>query len=63
MPGRTITIEDNPNRNAYICLKHYRDDEGRYILHLRGAIIGDTRGFFPEHHTRSDHKCQEMEKY
>uniref|UniRef100_A0A7N0SVH0 Large ribosomal subunit protein uL2 RNA-binding domain-containing protein n=1 Tax=Kalanchoe fedtschenkoi TaxID=63787 RepID=A0A7N0SVH0_KALFE len=30
--GRIITIEYDPNRNAYICLIHYGD----------GAIIGDT---------------------
>ncbi|KAJ8749726.1 hypothetical protein K2173_012277 [Erythroxylum novogranatense] len=40
--GRIITIEYNPNRNAYICLIHYGDGEKRYILHPRGAIIGDT---------------------
>ncbi|KAK6767609.1 hypothetical protein RDI58_035143 [Solanum bulbocastanum] len=32
----------DPNRNAYICLIHYGDGERRYILHPRGAIIGDT---------------------
>nr|QGZ10250.1 ribosomal protein L2 [Ageratum conyzoides] len=40
--GRIVTIEYDPNRNAYICLIHYRDGEKRYILHPRGAIIGDT---------------------
>ncbi|KAG8489457.1 hypothetical protein CXB51_017816 [Gossypium anomalum] len=40
--GRIVTIEYDPNRNAYICLIHYGDDEKRYILHPRGAIIGDT---------------------
>ncbi|KAK8482146.1 hypothetical protein V6N12_011630 [Hibiscus sabdariffa] len=40
--GRIVTIEYNPNRNAYICLIHYGDGEKRYILHPRGAIIGDT---------------------
>ncbi|GJM90186.1 hypothetical protein PR202_ga06443 [Eleusine coracana subsp. coracana] len=39
--GRIVTIEYNPNRNAYICLIHYRDGENRYILHPRGVIIGD----------------------
>jgi len=28
--------------NAHICLIHYGDGEKRYILHPRGAIIGDT---------------------
>nr|AWI71480.1 ribosomal protein L2 [Dyera costulata] len=40
--GRIVTIEYDPNRNAYICLIHYGDGEKRYILHTRGAIIGDT---------------------
>ncbi|KAL0925513.1 hypothetical protein M5K25_003856 [Dendrobium thyrsiflorum] len=33
--GRIVTIEYDPNRNAYICLIHYGDGE-------KGAIIGDT---------------------
>ncbi|GLU24520.1 hypothetical protein SLE2022_405050 [Rubroshorea leprosula] len=40
--GRIVTIEYDPNRNASICLIHYGDGEKRYILHPRGAIIGDT---------------------
>nr|YP_010023953.1 ribosomal protein L2 [Uncaria rhynchophylla]QOP63300.1 ribosomal protein L2 [Uncaria rhynchophylla] len=40
--GRIVTIEYDPNRNAYICLIHYGDGEKGYILHPRGAIIGDT---------------------
>nr|QHH25716.1 ribosomal protein L2 [Asarum heterotropoides]UXR13929.1 ribosomal protein L2 [Asarum heterotropoides var. mandshuricum] len=40
--GRIVTIEYDPNRNAYICLIHYGDGEKRYILHPRGALIGDT---------------------
>ncbi|KMZ65274.1 hypothetical protein ZOSMA_32G00580 [Zostera marina] len=40
--GRIVTIEYDPNRNAYICLIHYGDSEKRYILHPRRAIIGDT---------------------
>ncbi|KAJ8429226.1 hypothetical protein Cgig2_009382 [Carnegiea gigantea] len=40
--GRIVTIEYDPNRNAYICLIHYGDGEKRYILHPRGAIIRDT---------------------
>ncbi|KAL2934525.1 50S ribosomal protein L2 chloroplastic [Bienertia sinuspersici] len=32
----------DPNRNAYICLIHYGDGGKRYILHPRGAIIGDA---------------------
>nr|AKZ23477.1 ribosomal protein L2 [Evolvulus nuttallianus] len=40
--GRIVTIEYDPNRNAHICLIHYGNGEKRYILHPRGAIIGDT---------------------
>nr|UHJ17573.1 ribosomal protein L2 [Corydalis chrysosphaera] len=40
--GRIVTIEYDPNRNAHICLIHYGDGEKRYILHPRGARIGDT---------------------
>ncbi|KAK9740445.1 hypothetical protein RND81_03G035700 [Saponaria officinalis] len=40
--GRIVTTKYDPNRNAYICLIHYGDGEKRYILHPRGAIIGDT---------------------
>nr|YP_010991298.1 ribosomal protein L2 [Psittacanthus schiedeanus]WOX61571.1 ribosomal protein L2 [Psittacanthus schiedeanus] len=40
--GRIVTIEYDPNRNAYICLIHYGDGEKGYILHPRGAIIGET---------------------
>nr|AON77328.1 ribosomal protein L2 [Clematoclethra scandens subsp. hemsleyi]UKO32876.1 ribosomal protein L2 [Clematoclethra scandens subsp. actinidioides] len=40
--GRIVTIEYDPNRNAYICLIHYRDGEKGYILQPKGAEIGDT---------------------
>lgn len=40
--GKIVTIEYDPNRNASICLIHYGDGEKRYILHPRGALIGDT---------------------
>ncbi|CAN6453941.1 unnamed protein product [Victoria cruziana] len=40
--GRIVTIEYDPNQNAYIYLIHYGDGEKRYILHSRGAIIRDT---------------------
>ena len=45
---RIVTIEYDPNRNAYIFLIHYRDGEKRYILHPKGAIIGDTIVFGTE---------------
>nr|YP_010474064.1 ribosomal protein L2 [Corydalis crispa]UVH68277.1 ribosomal protein L2 [Corydalis crispa] len=40
--ARIVTIEYDPNRNAHICLIHYGDGEKKYILHPRGARIGDT---------------------
>ncbi|KAG6677566.1 hypothetical protein I3842_14G034000, partial [Carya illinoinensis] len=40
--GIIVTIEYDPNQNAYIRLIHYGDGEKRYILHLSGATIGDT---------------------
>nr|YP_009512051.1 ribosomal protein L2 [Araucaria angustifolia]YP_009722060.1 ribosomal protein L2 [Araucaria araucana]YP_009722141.1 ribosomal protein L2 [Araucaria bidwillii]ATL58927.1 ribosomal protein L2 [Araucaria araucana]ATL59009.1 ribosomal protein L2 [Araucaria angustifolia]ATL59092.1 ribosomal protein L2 [Araucaria bidwillii]AXI97977.1 ribosomal protein L2 [Araucaria angustifolia] len=40
--GEIVTIEYDPNRSADICLVHYRDGEKTYILHPRGAMIGDT---------------------
>nr|YP_009128029.1 ribosomal protein L2 [Actinidia chinensis]YP_009128112.1 ribosomal protein L2 [Actinidia deliciosa]YP_009541288.1 50S ribosomal protein L2 [Actinidia rufa]YP_009968156.1 ribosomal protein L2 [Actinidia setosa]YP_009968658.1 ribosomal protein L2 [Actinidia fulvicoma]YP_010027214.1 ribosomal protein L2 [Actinidia rubus]YP_010487689.1 ribosomal protein L2 [Actinidia lijiangensis]QGQ62162.1 ribosomal protein L2 [Actinidia styracifolia]QHH25593.1 ribosomal protein L2 [Actinidia melanandra]QU len=40
--GRIVTIEYDPNRNAYICLIHYRDGEKGYILQPKGTEIGDT---------------------
>nr|YP_010588158.1 ribosomal protein L2 [Isoetes duriei]WAB46846.1 ribosomal protein L2 [Isoetes duriei]WAB46917.1 ribosomal protein L2 [Isoetes duriei] len=42
IPGRIVTIEYDPNRNAYICLVHYGDGEKSYILHPKGIKIGDT---------------------
>nr|WDD58096.1 ribosomal protein L2 [Thismia rodwayi] len=42
LPGKILTIEYDPNRNAYICLIHYVDGKKRYILHPRGATIKDT---------------------
>nr|YP_009378717.1 ribosomal protein L2 [Actinidia arguta]ARI43570.1 ribosomal protein L2 [Actinidia arguta] len=40
--GKIVTIEYDPNRNAYICLIHYRDGEKGYILQPKGTEIGDT---------------------
>ncbi|KAK4718016.1 hypothetical protein R3W88_016354 [Solanum pinnatisectum] len=34
--GSIVTIEYDPNQNAYICLIHYGDGEKRYILHPGG---------------------------
>nr|YP_009994283.1 ribosomal protein L2 [Cuscuta nitida]QNP08429.1 ribosomal protein L2 [Cuscuta nitida] len=46
--GKIITIEYDPNRNAHICLLQYGNGEKKYILHPRGAIIGDTIVSGPE---------------
>ncbi|KAG8502524.1 hypothetical protein CXB51_000109 [Gossypium anomalum] len=46
--GRIVTIEYDPKRNAYICLIHNGHGENRYILHPKGAIIGDTIVFGTE---------------
>nr|YP_009994351.1 ribosomal protein L2 [Cuscuta africana]QNP08492.1 ribosomal protein L2 [Cuscuta africana] len=46
--GKIITIEYDPNRNAHICRLQYGNGEKRYILHPRGAIIGDTIVSGPE---------------
>nr|QRW36799.1 ribosomal protein L2 [Monotropa uniflora] len=40
--GKIITKEYDPNRNAFICLIHYRDGEKRYILHAKGTQVGNT---------------------
>nr|WEY30537.1 ribosomal protein L2 [Cuscuta gronovii] len=40
--GKIITIEYDPNRNAHICLIYHINGEKRYILHPRGALLGDT---------------------
>nr|YP_010760056.1 ribosomal protein L2 [Cuscuta corymbosa var. stylosa]WEY29951.1 ribosomal protein L2 [Cuscuta corymbosa var. stylosa] len=40
--GKIMTIEYDPNRNAHICLIHYVNGQKGYILHPRGALIGDT---------------------
>ncbi|KAF4396254.1 hypothetical protein F8388_019800 [Cannabis sativa] len=40
--GHKRLYQYDPNRNAYIRLIHYGGGEKRYILHPRGALIGDT---------------------
>lgn len=40
VPGKVVTIEYDPNRNARISLVHYRDGEKRYILHPRNLAVG-----------------------
>jgi large subunit ribosomal protein L2 len=42
IPATVATVEYDPNRNARICLLHYRDGEKRYILHPRQLKVGDT---------------------
>ncbi|THU42248.1 hypothetical protein C4D60_Mb00t17490 [Musa balbisiana] len=40
--GRIVTIEYDPNRNAYICLIHYGDGGEEIYFTSQGPIIGDT---------------------
>lgn len=40
VPGKVITVEYDPNRNARISLVHYQDGEKRYILHPRNLAVG-----------------------
>lgn len=42
IPGKVLSIEYDPNRNAYISLIAYVDGEKRYILHPENLKIGDT---------------------
>ncbi|KAB2033636.1 hypothetical protein ERO13_D04G030436v2 [Gossypium hirsutum] len=37
--GRIVTIEYDPNRNAYICLIHYRDGEKYHHLHPESHML------------------------
>ncbi len=39
--GEVISIEYDPNRNAYIALVSYADGEKRYVLHPKDLKIGD----------------------
>jgi large subunit ribosomal protein L2 len=40
--GKVMSIEYDPNRNAFISLIQYEDGEKRYILHAENLKIGDT---------------------
>ena len=40
--GKVLSIEYDPNRNAYISLICYEDGEKRYILHPETLKVGDT---------------------
>lgn len=42
IPGKVITIEYDPNRNARIALLHYEDGEKKYILSPHGLKLGET---------------------
>lgn len=41
IPGKVITIEYDPNRNARIALLHYEDGEKKYILSPHGLKLGE----------------------
>lgn len=40
--GKVVSIEYDPNRNAYISLINYLDGDKRYILHPETLKVGDT---------------------
>nr|YP_009424080.1 ribosomal protein L2 [Schizaea elegans]APT65979.1 ribosomal protein L2 [Schizaea elegans] len=40
--GKVVSIEYDPNRNAYISLISYADGEKKYILHAWGIKVGDV---------------------
>ena len=40
--GKVMSIEYDPNRNAFISLINYEDGEKRYILHPENLKIGDS---------------------
>ncbi len=40
--GKVVSIEYDPNRNAYISLINYLDGDKRYILHPENLKVGDT---------------------
>nr|QGU93233.1 ribosomal protein L2 [Selaginella sanguinolenta] len=42
VPGKIVTVEYDPNRNAYISLAHYGDGDKGYISHPEGIRIGDA---------------------
>nr|AOV84679.1 ribosomal protein L2 [Actinostachys pennula] len=40
--GKVVSVEYDPNRNAYISLINYTDGEKRYVLHAWGVKVGDV---------------------
>ena len=42
VPGTVKTLEDDPNRSAFIALIEYQDGEKRYIIAPNGLKVGDT---------------------
>nr|YP_010451545.1 ribosomal protein L2 [Schizaea pusilla]UTV01464.1 ribosomal protein L2 [Schizaea pusilla] len=40
--GKVVSVEYDPNRNAYISLVSYTDGEKRYISHAWGVKVGDA---------------------
>nr|YP_001876618.1 ribosomal protein L2 [Welwitschia mirabilis]ABY26831.1 ribosomal protein L2 [Welwitschia mirabilis]AMA21082.1 ribosomal protein L2 [Welwitschia mirabilis] len=41
IPGKIVSIEYDPNRNACISLVHYRNGKKAYILSPRGIMLGN----------------------
>lgn len=42
LPGKVVSVEYDPNRNANIALLQYPDGEKRYILHPEGLAVGSV---------------------
>ena len=42
IPGKVMTVEYDPNRNARIALVYYQDGEKRYILYPANLAVGTT---------------------
>ncbi|MGB8701493.1 MAG: 50S ribosomal protein L2 [Thermosynechococcaceae cyanobacterium] len=48
VPGKVVSVEYDPNRNARISLVHYQDGEKRYILHPRNLPVGTVINSGPD---------------
>jgi large subunit ribosomal protein L2 len=48
VPGKVVTVEYDPNRNARIALVQYQDGEKRYIIHARNLEVGTVINAGPE---------------
>jgi large subunit ribosomal protein L2 len=48
VPGKVVTVEYDPNRNARIALVQYQDGEKRYIIHARNLEVGTVINAGPD---------------